>query len=71
MIRVELYTTGGVRDDGVLVTHIVTSGFIPPFKTYPDVIQWGTRVFKFIRRQENLDLLIYEECFAFYLINER
>jgi len=64
---VKLFT----RNDGFVV-----EGVIPPFSQPPDILIWGTRVFKFSAemidpKDNNREFLRYEECFAYYLITKK
>lgn len=54
MIEVTLKTEDG---------RLVTRGMIPPFQTMPDVLIWGTRIFKRVDDSE------YRECFAVAVVS--
>lgn len=59
MIKVALETT---------TCKLVTTGRIPPFSTLPEVLLWGTRVFKLVAPPWDPDKpVVYRECFSAYL----
>jgi hypothetical protein len=63
--HVKLYTDGGAPVDS---ERFVVGGEIPPFDKHPDVLLWGTRIFRFSHAEP--DHLVYVEAFTYALIRE-
>lgn len=57
MNKVRLETSNG---------ELVVHGEVPPFNEAPDVLVWGTRIFKDTYQLQD-DERVYRECFAVYL----
>lgn len=63
MMKVRLETSGG---------ELVTEREIPPFNTAPDVLLWGSRVFRECTPDGPRDpgeAFVYREAFAFAIVD--
>lgn len=58
MVEVELKTRGAT----------VARVHVPPFKPMPEVLMWGTRVFRRTRSEQGHT---YSECFAYYITDDQ
>lgn len=56
MFQVKLFT-----QDGGFVANVE----IPPFKSWPDVLLWGQRIFQKAQTLDPDGLATYRECFAY------